>query len=131
MHRLNRAAFLNVDGTSPFLRLYARLVALELALKDLDSKNRKHKHDVVSMVLNRNDATLTALAIALQTALGILRCTDKDGNSTAVRSALYPDLRYLRHDRDFPGETSDASISSAVQALDDLLTELSRQGVKP
>jgi hypothetical protein len=131
MHRRNRATFFNVDGADPLLRLYARLVALELTLKDEDAANYRRGHDVVAMVQDRGDTTLSALATALNTALAALHCTSRSGSGVPVVPSKYPDVRYLRHVSDFPGTTTDTDLQTALQALEDLLLELARQGVKP
>lgn len=135
MHRINRKIFFDVDASQPLLRLYARLVALELTLKDYDSANRAKEHDVVGMVGKLTGlpdiSSLSALATALNTALQVLRCTLKSGAVGPVNPKIYPGLRYLRHEADFPGETKDADLEKAIQALDALWKELQRQGVKP
>lgn len=131
MHRFSRTIFFTADGAAPLLRLYVRLVALELTLKDEDASNYQRVHDVVQMVLNRNDAALTPLANALNASLGILHCTSKRGDPVTVSPAVYPGMRYLLHESDHAGTTTDANLASALQALEDLLVELNRQGVRP
>jgi hypothetical protein len=131
MHRFNRAIFFKVDGAAPLLRLYTRLVALELTLKDAEARNYNHGHDIVSMVQDRGDAALSVLANALRAALAALHCTDRSGKHATVVPAVYPGVRYLLHESDFPGKTTDADITAALQALEDLLSELGRHGVRP
>lgn len=137
MHKFNRAVFFNVDGSSPLLRLYARLVALELTLKDEDPSNYARRHNVVQMVkdlsskLGAGAAAMANLADGLDRALAALHCTAKNGTAAQVSSAVYPGVRYLRHERDFPGATTDTDLADAVQALEALLLELDRHKVKP
>lgn len=131
MHKFNRAAFFGLNASSPLVKLYLRLVALEMALKDTDPSNYSLGHDVIQMVQNRNDPALSALATALHAALAGLHCTDRRGRPATVSPAKYPDLRYLRHDSDFPGTTTDGALATALQALEDLITELARHGVRP
>lgn len=131
MHRFNRAIFFTVDGAAPLLRLYARLIALELTLKDENPDNYQRAHDVVQMVQDRGDAALTTLAYALNAALGALHCTNRTGGTAKVSPKIYPGIRYLLHENDYPGTTKDADLALALLALEDLLAELKRQGVRP
>lgn len=123
MHRFNRAAFFNADGSAPLLRLYARLVALELTLKDDDPTNYAEGHDVIEMVNKRSDPALTSLATALDTTLRKLWCSDKHGSPKYVNPQKYPDIRYLRHESDYSGTTTDADLTAALDALESLWKE--------
>ncbi|MCX6849069.1 MAG: hypothetical protein NTY98_09130, partial [Verrucomicrobia bacterium] len=96
--------------------LYSTLVAIELALKDeiyAATGSWTSGHDVPNLIAPF-DASLSS---QLSTALGILRCTNKGGHNVAVSSAIYPGIRYLRHQSDFPNElfTTDQEISNAYQ----------------
>jgi hypothetical protein len=103
-HAYPRAAFQALvadNNLPPLARLYAALVTLELALKDdhqMSSGNWTAGHDVPTMMGNFD----ASLATTLGNALGSLRCTDKHGNDSPIASALYPHMRYLRHESDFP-----------------------------
>ncbi len=131
MHKVNRAAFYRLDATSQLLKLYVRLVALELTLKDDNAANYGHAHDVVKMVQDRNDAALSAKAIALDATLKKLWCTGKGGAQVPVSPKKYPDLRYLRHETDFPGTTTETDLTDANTALEELFEELKRHKVLP
>lgn len=130
-HKTNRAAFFTLDAQSALLRLYVRLVALELALKDKDATNRGLKHDVVRMAKKFNDAGLNNLADQLDRTLVALTCTSLNGTSVAVPGGNYPFIRYLRHESDFIGETSDVALSAALASLEKLLVALRKHGVEP
>ena len=130
-HKVNRAAFFTLDPQSPLLRLYVRLVALELALKDKDATNWHLRHDVVRMAKKVQDPSVNNLADQLDRTLVALTCTDLDGTSIGVPGHNYPYVRYLRHESDFAGETSDSALAAALAALETLLAELKRHGVEP
>lgn len=131
-HAVNRQAFATVTGP-PLLRLYARLVALELFTKDRESP-WPGGHDVCALLDNctfltqgRSPALLISVA-SLRTALQTLVCTGRDGQACQVQSKSYPGLRYLRHANDFPGGSTDADIQAALDVLDDLYRELANSG---
>lgn len=91
-HKYPRNAFLTLgtgQGQSNVARLYAVLVAMELALKDeLQAASGKWTsgHDVPTM-MSKFDA---ALGTTLGNALSQLRCTDQNGNEASVLSKNLP-----------------------------------------
>lgn len=126
-HKYPRNAFLTLGtghGQPTIARLYAVLVAMELALKDAAravSGNWTSGHDVPTM-MSKFDA---ALGTTLGNALSQLRCTDQNGNCASVLSKTYPHIRYLRHETDFPpppDSSSDGDVETAlniaIQCLD-------------
>lgn len=135
MHRHNRKAFSNVDANHRLVRLYMRLVALELTLKDRDHANYTKSHDIFLMIGDLknipNPGVLTPLSTALATSLNALHCTMKDGSPGHVTSKIYPGMRYLRHVSDFSGTTTDNDLDTANSSLDELLKELKQQGILP
>jgi hypothetical protein len=42
---------------------------------------------------------------------------------------MYPAVRYVRHESDFPGETTDAEINEALRVVGEIENELKRRGV--
>lgn len=133
-HTVNRAAFLKLDTNSPILRLYCRLVALELLLKDharAASGSWLAGHDVVSMAREvAVDVGLHQQATIVDRWLSALWCTGRDGTAKLVTSQSYPDIRYLRHRSDFTASSSaDVDLNNALLALDDLIRELRLRGV--
>lgn len=107
-------------------------MALEITLKDWDRSNYAYAHKVAQMIRAFGDPTLSNQADALELALGSMYCTHRDGTQRNVSPERYPDIRYLRHEVDFPGTTTDVHLHDAIIALDALLAELHRQrGIKP
>ena len=128
-HNFNRAAFDTgrVAG-SPLLALYCSLVVVELALKDRKPA-WESGHRVQQLLNELNDAGLTALTFQLANQLQTLKCTDKNGNDCAVAADRYPDLRYLRHETDFPGSSTDVNSALSIQITDDIRALLAGLGV--
>ncbi len=125
-HKYPRNAFLTVGtghGNHVLVRLYSVLVAMELAFKDnshADTGSWTSGHNVPSMM----SAVDAALGTRLGNALGQLRCTALDGNAASVSASVYPHIRYLRHETDFPPphiSSSDGDIEEtlaiAIQCL--------------
>jgi hypothetical protein len=137
-HIYNRRAFGSVvryvfgpaDDDDPLrlLALYCALVRLELALKDHDASFRRKGHDVCGMLENLGIAT--ALVVQLRTRLQTLQCVRLDGGSGTVRPDRYPDLRYLRHASDFPGESTTQQLEHALDVLRDIEDELTSRGIE-
>lgn len=130
-HTRNRRAFASLDPNAVFLRLYGRCVALELALKDADPSFRGH--DLLTMA-NRfaGDPSVNALVSHAHQDLARISCTGADGGAASVRPHLYPDLRYTRHESDFPGSgTDDATLAQALRTVTALEAELGRCGLSP
>jgi hypothetical protein len=121
-HLYNRNAFR--IAANPLLDLYSALVWLELSLKDRMAVWARG-HDVAEFVSNAGEP---ALAQRLRTALGSLWCTDLQGNEAHVAPQRYPDLRYLRHQTDFAGKTTDAELRVALTIVRDIETVLTTKG---
>lgn len=125
----SRAAFENGRTSgSPLLSLYCSLVVIELALKDSLTPWRTG-HTVQQWLTELNDAGLAALTYQLANQMQTLTCTDRLGQESVVDINHYPDLRYLQHEIDYPGKTTDASIARALQILGDIWTVLQAKGV--
>ena len=134
MHKTNRKAFYDIDAGHRLFRLYSRLVALELTLKDHDPANRKKEHDIGGMVAELKlpgRAALTPLTVALGSALNALWCTMRNGTAGPIDLKFYPGVRYLRHETDFAGGSKDTDLDKAIQALEALWKELRHQGINP
>lgn len=126
----NRTAFRaarTLPNTPPLLKAYAAMVCLELFLKDhLAATGAKpaSDHNVPSLLqeLGRRKPSYTgvlnSLSAQLIAALSALWCETKSGAPGKVRSQSYPDMRYLRHDADWPGNCSaDAELLKLVVAV--------------
>ncbi len=122
----NRRAFGNLDTTSPLLQLYCTLVSIELALKDDSTSSSKIGHKVIEYAKAYNDRNLDLAADALENTLKQLICTNLSGLRANVNTQKYPDVRYLHHDSDFPGDTSQAELEAALDAARTLKRELDR-----
>lgn len=122
-HTYNRRAFSTFDKTSPLVRLYAGLVALELRLKD-EAPTWRPGHDVEGLARSgRYSPTIETHASNLMREVAALACTDRQGGPSVVASQ-YPNLRYLRHVSDFGTGSSEADLERALEIFDDLLDEL-------
>ena len=125
----NRLAFeAGRTAGSPLLALYSVLVILELALKD--GKTPWPKGHLVQQWLGElNDAGLTAMTYQLANELQSLTCTDRSGGEAPVALDRYPDLRYLRHETDYPGKSTDANIAQALAVAEQIRGLLQQRGV--
>lgn len=117
----NRAAFKAATANTlpTLIRTYSGLVLLELALKEsLGIANLGHdiplmlqrlatKNRPQAAALNQQRSDITNKLIAIRT-------TRKDNSIAYVRSAAYPDLRYIRHSSDWK---SDASTDKEIEDL--------------
>jgi hypothetical protein len=131
-HLTNRRAFAEIDSREPFVKLYSKLVALELTLKDHDPANFLKQHDVCDMATTTfsGSSGVAAAAATLSGDLATLWCSDRYGQPSQVRSSKYPDLRYVRTASDFPHPSStQAEITVALGALDVLVEELRKEGL--
>lgn len=127
-HKYNRTAFLAVAddrSSSMLLRLYSALVAVEFGLKD-GQPAWLGGHDVPNLLANANEQSLSA---QLQGKLAALRCTSIQGSDTAVRADKYPDLRYLRHENDFPGCSKEKEVEDAFEVAKDAVLALRQKGI--
>lgn len=91
------------------------MVCLELFLKDhlaATGARPTPDHDVPSLLqeLGRrkpsHTGVLNSLSAQLMTALSALWCETRSGAPGKVRPKSYPDMRYLRHDTDWPSKCS-------------------------
>ena len=125
-HAYNRQAFKSgISPTSPLLSLYCSLVLVELAVKD-HVVPRPRGHYVTVWLTNLVNASL---AQQLRTALAKLTCTDANGNPAPVSADRYPDLRYLRHELDYAGTSTDVLIRDALDIMDSVNAALRTAGV--
>lgn len=121
----NRRAFGNLDTTSPLLQLYCTLIAVELALKD-DTGAVKIGHKVIEQAKSYKIRDIDLAADGLENTLKQLICTDLNGLRANVVTTKYPEVRYIRHESDFPGDTTQASLEAARDAARVLRRELDR-----
>lgn len=132
-HLYPRKAFLlsaDGQGQSNLAGLYSRLIAIELALKDeiqSSTGNWTAGHDIPNLIAPYDASLSTQLATALST----LRCTARDGSNAPVSPAIYPGIRYLRHQSDFPTETftDDAAVQDAYDISQQCATLLKTLGI--
>ena len=130
-HSYARTAFgVGRTSSSELLSLYCSLVLIELALKDRTTPWMQG-HFLSQWLTNEADAGLTSLTQQLSSSLTQMKCTDRNGRSSAIRLDAYPDIRYFRHESDFPGETTDAQLKSCLQLVRDIETVLKGKGILP
>lgn len=127
-HNYNRTAFQSGStAASPLLALYCSLVDLELALKNhFWGTGWRRGHLLIAWVTEVGEA---ALATNLDNCLAALHCTTLTGGQSIVSGNSYPDLRYLRHDNDFAGTSTDAQLQAALQAVRDINAALRTLGI--
>lgn len=125
-HTINRCAFRDCDASEPSFRLYTLLVAIELALKDRLSpyKSGHDLHRLAGFAVSPMPAGLSAQLTGLTACLGSLLCTSLQGTQVPVDPANYPVIRYVRHDKDFPGSTTENLVQQALAAARQLVQEL-------
>ncbi len=130
-HDTNRKAFASLDNKATFLRLYSLLVAVELSLKD-KAGQYPMSHDLDALAqqaLGTISAALQATLTNLTKAIGGLQCTYK-GQGAPVSPAIYPGIRYVRHQADWGGSgTSDQDLEHALRQANAFVEELRRSGV--
>jgi hypothetical protein len=125
-HNYNKKAFADgILAASPLLSLYCSLVIIELGIKD-HLPEWPTGHRVIEWLTTLGEPSL---AQQLRTALIVLQCTDRSGNRAPVSGDQYPDLRYLRHDSDFPGMTTETQIQDALDIVNSVNTALKSRGV--
>lgn len=127
-HNYNRTAFqAGMVAASPLLALYCSLVDLELALKNhFWAGGWRRGHKVIDWVADAGEA---ALSIHLENCLTALKCTAITGAVSTVAGNSYPDVRYLRHQSDFVGTSTDQELHLALQAVNDVRAALRARGV--
>ncbi|WP_081599402.1 hypothetical protein [Prochlorothrix hollandica] len=130
-HSYNQQSF-KVGGSNssnPLLCLYCSLVVLELAIKDHfhQSGPWKRGHCIIDWLTN--DLGETSLGTQLESKLSALYCTYRDGSEVNVDANRYPDIRYLRHETDFPGKSTDSQLKEALEIMKDIKTSLINRGI--
>ena len=130
-HSYNRQSFQvgGSDRSNPLLCLYCSLVVLELSIKDHfhQSGSWKKGHFIIDWLTN--DLGETSLGQQLQIKLSALYCTHKDGTEVNVDPNRYPAIRYLRHETDFTGKSTDAQLTEALDLIKDIRSHLRNQGI--
>jgi hypothetical protein len=128
-HSYNRTAFaVGRAAASELVSLYSFLISIELALKDR-AASWMQGHFLAQWLTGEADPGLTSLTQQLASALNLLKCTDRSGGSSGIRLDAYPDLRYLRHESDFPGESSTAQLQTCLTLVRDIETVLKGKGI--
>jgi hypothetical protein len=132
-HDYNKEAFGRIgnDSSNPLCAVYCSLVVLELAIKDYfytpDNANSwKTGHSIVQWLTNLDESSLGS---QLENKLFALRCTDINGDEARVKANKYPDLRYLRHEQDFPGTSTDAGLRDVMDIIQDIQVRLKMRGI--
>lgn len=122
--RTNRRAFGKVDPTSPLLQLYCKLVAVELALKDVHGRGACSPggHNFIGAIQNPSHAYPTVVQVALTPLITALQGLRKEG--AALVPSKYPEMRYLDHATDQAGGTTDVQLRDALRLTNDLIKEL-------
>jgi hypothetical protein len=130
-HLTNRRAFAGLDTRQPIVKLYCKLIALELSLKDFDAANFRRSHDVCDMAMKTfPSSSVAAAANTLRGDLATILCTGTRGAPTTVRAEKYPDLRYVRMHSDFaPPSSTEADILVSLTSFETLLQELRKDGL--
>uniref|UniRef100_B8HZP8 HEPN domain-containing protein n=1 Tax=Cyanothece sp. (strain PCC 7425 / ATCC 29141) TaxID=395961 RepID=B8HZP8_CYAP4 len=132
LHTYNQQSF-KVGGTdprNPLLCLYCSLVVLELAIKDYlhQSGPWRKGHCIIDWLTT--DLGETSLGTQLESKLSALYCTYRDGSEVNVDANRYPDIRYLRHETDFPGKSTDSQLKEALEIIKDIKTRLISRGIR-
>jgi hypothetical protein len=128
-HSYNRAAFeLGRASANELLSLYCSLVSIELALKDR-ATSWMRGHMLAQWLTGEADPGLTSLTQQLASNLSQLRCTDRLGGASGVNLDAYPDLRYLRHENDFPGESTATQLQVCLILVRDIEAVLKGKGI--
>ena len=133
-HDYNKEAFGRIgnDSNNPLCAVYCSLVVLELAIKDHfytpgNPDSWKTGHRIIHWLTdNLNESSL---GTQLDNKLAALCCTDKNGNETMVDANKYPDLRYLRHEQDFAGTSTDAELREVMDIIQDIQAHLRMKGI--
>jgi len=130
-HSYNQQSFKlgMANQSNPLLCLYCSLVVLELAIKDHfhQSGSWKRGHHIIHWLTN--DLGETSLGYQLESKLSALYCTAIDGSETPVAANNYPGIRYLRHETDFPGKSTDIQLKEALEIIKDIKTSLISRGI--
>lgn len=129
-HGYNKKCFLDPTSSKGRLpALYGILTAIELAIKDYEAENGvgwPGGHGIIGWLSSID--TDTTQSIALRDALACLYCTDKNGNESNINPDIYPGLRYLRHEDDFPGKSTEHQLDSAYETAEQVVRLLRTKG---
>lgn len=113
------------DSSDLLLCLYCSLVELELAIKEYYFHQPGGKwtdgHCIIDWLTDLGEASLGK---QLKDELEDLYCTNRKGSQTKVKANKYPDIRYLRHEKDFPGESTDHQLKEALGFVRDIRISL-------
>ena len=128
-HDYNRAAFqTGAAASNGLLGTYCSLIDLELALKvHLSPSGWMRKHRIIEWLTTLGE---TSLAVQLGARISVLRCTLQDGTEGPVEANNYPGIRYLRHETDFPGTSTDAQLRDVLDIIADIKVALRSRGVR-
>ncbi|MEZ2224648.1 hypothetical protein [Microcoleus sp.] len=130
-HRYNQQSFQMgaLDSSNLLLCLYCSLVVLELSLKDHfhQSSPWKSGHCIIDWLTNGLGET--SLGIQLESKLSALYCTHRDGSEVTVNANSYPGIRYLRHETDFPGKSTDNQLKEVLDIIKDIRFCLITKGI--
>lgn len=131
-HSYNKLSF-NVaatDHSNLLLSLYCSLVVLELTIKEhihQSSGSWTGGHNIIDWLTN--DLAESSLGLQLSTKLSALYCTSRSGSDIPVDATRYPDIRYLQHETDFLGKSTDNQIQEALDIVNDIKTRLMTRGI--
>lgn len=130
-HSYNQQSFKigESNPSNPLLCLYCSLIVLELAIKDHfhQSGSWRMGHRIIDWLTT--DLGETSLGTQLESKLSVLYCTYRDGSEVNVDANRYPDIRYLRHETDFPGKSTDSQLKEALEIIKDIKTSLINRGI--
>lgn len=130
-HSYNQRSFKvgESNPSNPLLCLYCSLVVLELAIKDHfhQSGSWKTGHCIIDWLTS--DLGETSLGTQLESKLSALYCTHRDGSEVNVDANRYPDIRYLRHEIDFAGKSTDRQLTEALDIIKDIKISLISRGI--
>lgn len=133
-HDYNKEAFRRIgnDSSNPLCAVYCSLVVLELAIKDhfyaqVNPGSWKTGHRIIDWLTS--DLNESSLGNQLDNKLAALHCTDRNGDQAMVSPNRYPDLRYLRHEQDFPGTSTDAGLRDVMDIIQDIQDRLRMKGI--
>ncbi|MEH1832423.1 MAG: hypothetical protein V7L29_10180 [Nostoc sp.] len=130
-HSYNQKSFQfgTSNPSNPLLCLYCSLVVLELSIKDYfhQSSSWKNGHYIIDWLTT--DLGETSLGRQLESKLSALYCTHRNGSEVNVDGNRYPDIRYLRHEADFPGKSTDNQLKEALEIIKDIRTSLISKGI--
>lgn len=123
-------------GMPPFIRAYCGLMVIELAVKDVLNCHGL-KHDVQRMLqrlaqnhphAKKAKPALNSLNSKLSNMLSSLPCQTVANGIGTVRPSVFPDLRYVRHETDWPTNScSEKDLENLRRHVDQLRHFLSKQ----